>query len=961
MLTKKMTQYLSGILVAALLAFLFLQSQIDNSRHEKTLIALLTLLEHDSQLREQIYELQMGRKKNYGGLVVQQRDLQHVLQRLKNPKSPLYLDSSSQVQKLLEQLASKLKQRFDAIESFKRENAVLRNALFYLPKQAQNLRVSISATPNIDAAKKIRIDVLLNQCLTGVLSFENGIAANNETFNLALADLQQEAALLTAMQRFRALPRFIHQAQLIQNLQQSVAATARVAASGQTSRLLKTLYRQYNLDFNRQEIRANQYRLWLFIASVSLLIYLANTFLRLQKTSTALNDSHQELEFHKYAIDEHAIISITDTQGTILYANEKFCQISQYSQRELIGQNHRIVKSDLHDEVFFRQMWNTIKNGDIWHGIFANKARDGSIYWVESTLLPRIGEDGKPCQYIAIRTDITARKEAEEQAQLLTRFPTENPDPVLRINHNGKLLFANNASQILLKSWRTHIDGELPIEWKSIVQRILLTNEQEEHEIRIDNIYYSLLFTPVSQAQYVNLYARDISAIKRAENHLNYQATHDLLTGLNNRYAFEMDLEDTLLETRQHWSESVLLYIDLDQFKIVNDTCGHIAGDELLRQISHLFEDTVRDSDTLARLGGDEFGIILNNCECSYGQQIAADILHKLNEYRFLWDDKSFEIGASIGLVVIDRHCDSIVTLMGDADVACYAAKDAGRNRLQIFQNDQAVAQHRDEIQWASRIPTALSQNQFVLFGQLIKPLNLPSENMTHYELLIRLKTDAEDFIPPGAFIPAAERYGLMQSIDFWVISHAIEALGKHLQQFPASKLRIGVNLSGQSIGNAHLLDYIPELIEKYQLDPACVTFEITETAAIANLTQAIKFIRQLKQNGHYFALDDFGSGLSSFSYLKNLPVDFLKIDGAFIKDILQDPADDAMVQAINQIGHVMNISTIAEFVENGQVEQRLRSIGIDYAQGYHIERPRPFDQVLQEDARRFNPHCSPQ
>jgi diguanylate cyclase (GGDEF)-like protein/PAS domain S-box-containing protein len=681
---------------------------------------------------------------------------------------------------------------------------------------------------------------------------------------------------------------------------------------------------------------------------------MAITFFRLQKASTELAESLKELEFHKYAIDEHAIVSITDVKGTILYANKKFCAISQYSHDELIGQNHRIVKSDLHDDAYFKDMWRTIAHNNIWHGVFANRAKDGSIYWVDSTVLPRIGHDGKPYQYIGIRTDITAQKKAEQKVQLLARFPAENPDPVMRVDEQGTLVFANSASKIILGHWQIQLNDRLPDDWRNIILRTLLNGESEEHELKISNIYYSILFTPIQSEQYINLYAHDISAIKHAEKHLNYQATHDLLTSLNNRYAFEMELEDTLIETQQSGSSSILLYIDLDQFKIVNDTCGHIAGDELLRQISHLFEEAVRDSDILARLGGDEFGIILNKCELAYGEQIAADILNNLRGFRFLWGDKSFEVGASIGLVEINSQSDSIVTLMGDADVACYAAKDAGRNRLQVFRNDRAVAQHQEEIQWASRIPTALSQNQFELFAQLIKPLSPTTDSKRHYELLIRLRDENGELIPPGAFIPAAERYNLMQSIDFWVVTQSIEMLGRHIQNFPDSNLRIGVNLSGQSIGNEHLLDYIPELLQKYALDPAFVTFEITKTAAISNLTTAIKFIHQLKQNGHFFALDYFGSVLSSFSYLKNLPVDFLKIDGAFVKDILHDPIDAAMVQAINQIGHVMNIGTIAEFVENEEVEKRLKLIGIDYAQGYHIERPRPFAEVLEQDALNF-------
>ncbi len=958
MKSSGLTQYISGFIVASLLIFLFFQSQIDNTRHEKTLIELLTLMENDSQLRQQIIELHIGHKKNYGGLVAHQQNISQIMRKLLTPDSPLFIDSSALASSQLGKLQQSLAQRFDAIETFKSENAVLRNSLYFLPKQIQDLVQTIQADPQLERTDKLEAQALLYRLNSEVLLLDSEIDNDYPAFDRSLTPLQQDLSFILD-DYIPKVQKIITQARLISRLQQSLTPITRQASSSSTARLTSQLYDQYNADFSTLETQANQYRIWLFIVSMALLLYLAYTFLRLQKTSLKLADSIQELEFHKYAIDEHAIVSITDVKGRILYANQKFCDISQYSRDELVGHNHRIVRSDVHDNAYFKEMWKTIANGKIWHGVFANRAKDGSIYWVDSTVLPRIGRNGKPYQYIGIRTDITAQKKAEQEVQLLARFPAENPDPVMRVDHQGKLLFANHTSNILLKHWRIGLHDAIPDKWIHIILRVLLNNEQEEHEVRIDNVYFSIIFSPIQSEQYVNLYARDISAIKRAEKHLNYQATHDLLTSLSNRYAFEMRLEDTLVETRQHHITSILLYIDLDQFKIVNDTCGHIAGDELLRQVSHLFEESIRDSDILARLGGDEFGIILNNCELQYGEEIAAKILTRLHDFRFLWDDKSFAIGASIGLVEIDQHSDSIVTLMGDADVACYAAKDAGRNRLQVFRNDQAIAQQRDEIQWASRIPAALSQNQFELFCQLIKPLNPNPDSKRHYELLIRLRGDNGELIPPGAFIPAAERYNLMHSIDFWVVTHAIETLGKHLQKYPQSDIRIGINLSGQSIGNEHLLDYIPQLIEQFALDPAFVTFEITETAAISNLTAAVAFIRQLKENGHYFALDDFGSGLSSFSYLKNLPVDFLKIDGAFVKDILQDPIDAAMVQAINQIGHVMNIGTIAEFVENAEVETRLKLIGIDYAQGYHIEKPRPFSEVLEQDAQLFEPDNS--
>ena len=596
-------------------------------------------------------------------------------------------------------------------------------------------------------------------------------------------------------------------------------------------------------------------------------------------------------------------------------------------------------------------MWRTIAQGGKWQGIFCNKAKDGSLYWVDSTIIPRINHRGKPYQYISIRTDITDKKLAEENAKLLARFASENPDPVLRFNLRGELLYANLASSSIIQFWNLDKNPVIPDEWLNIIRHCMVENTQQKHEVKVDDVHYSILFAPVPQEAYLNLYARNISDIKSAEKDLNHLATHDPLTNLTNRYAFEILLKDSLQKAQNSDIQSILLYIDLDQFKIVNDTCGHVAGDELLRQISNIFLTSIRDSDILARLGGDEFGIILNNCEARHGESIANKILTAVNQFRFGWAENSFEIGASIGLVEITALSDSTVSLLGEADIACYAAKDAGRNQLKIYKQDKAISKRKDEMQWATLIPRSLEENKFILYAQLIKPLNAEHPTHSHYEILIRLQNEQMEIIPPGAFIPAAERYGLMNSLDLWVIQNSFELLGLHNTAFPHSPIHIAINLSGQSIGNTQLIEYIPLLFKKHHIDASHITFEITETCAITNLTHAIQFIKKLKSLGCKFALDDFGSGLSSFAYLKNLPVDYLKIDGAFVKDILDDPIDAAMVQSINQIGHVMNIKTIAEFVESGLIENRLAQMQVDFAQGYGIERPRPFKDILEQAA----------
>jgi len=389
-----------------------------------------------------------------------------------------------------------------------------------------------------------------------------------------------------------------------------------------------------------------------------------------------------------------------------------------------------------------------------------------------------------------------------------------------------------------------------------------------------------------------------------------------------------------------------LLYIDLDQFKVVNDTCGHVAGDELLRQLSAILQRTIRSRDTLARLGGDEFGVLLEYCAPEYTVNVANTLLNAVQEFRFVWEDKNFVVGASIGVVIIDENSTSITKVLSAADAACYSAKDAGRNRVHVVEeNDATIANRFGEMQWVTRISDALENNRFQLHCQRIMPAAAQVTRPSLFiEILIRMEAEDGELIPPGAFIPAAERYNLMVALDRWVVRSTLAWLSHH-RDFLENLERCSINLSGQSAGDAGFFRYLTDQLVESGVPPEKVCFEITETSVISNLSEATRLIANLKEIGCSFALDDFGCGLSSFAYLKHLPVDYLKIDGIFVKDIVSDPLDRAMVRSINEIGHVLGKKTIAEFVENEQILDALRDIGIDYVQGLGVGHPQPLDQ----------------
>jgi diguanylate cyclase (GGDEF)-like protein/PAS domain S-box-containing protein len=443
----------------------------------------------------------------------------------------------------------------------------------------------------------------------------------------------------------------------------------------------------------------------------------------------------------------------------------------------------------------------------------------------------------------------------------------------------------------------------------------------------------------------------DISERIRSDQHMRYLATHDPLTSLINRREFEHRLQTALARARSQNSQYAVLYLDLDQFKVVNDTCGHSAGDELLRQLSSLLSARVRESDTLARLGGDEFGVLLESCPLENARQLAEELRQAVLDFRFAWKDKSFSIGVSVGLVPITDNSLNLEQVLSAADTACFVAKERGRNRVHVHHaSDGALAQHQREMEWVTRIHKAFEESRFRLQYQAIIPLAAAEEGL-HCELLLQMQAAEGGLIPPMAFIPAAERYAMMPSIDRWVIEKAFEALDRCKRIGPAVRM-CAVNVSVTSLNDEAFLDFVREQFVRFGVSPQTICFELAETAAIANLVQAQRFIRELKALGCRIALDDFGSGMSSFTYLKNLPVDYLKIDGSFVRDMALDPIDRAMVQSINHIGHVMGIRTIAESVEGEAALAHLRQIGVDYAQGYGIAKPAPLEEMETQPPR---------
>ena len=460
---------------------------------------------------------------------------------------------------------------------------------------------------------------------------------------------------------------------------------------------------------------------------------------------------------------------------------------------------------------------------------------------------------------------------------------------------------------------------------------------------------------PSGEVVGVVLVFHDVTKAREMANRLSWQASHDALTGLFNRMAFEERLRQ-LVRYPEHPTgddRHTLLYIDLDQFKVVNDIAGHVAGDEMLRQISGLMLQQVRDTDMLARLGGDEFGVILTHCDLDHAKRVADNVHQCLDEFKFGWDGRVFRVGASIGLLEFRPGEISLTDLMSAADLACYSAKHAGRRRTHVYHVDDVHMQrHRHDMDWAARINDAVESDQLLLYGQRIRRLGEDEDVNAplSFEVLVRLRGDSDDGEPiaAGVFLPAAERFDLINIVDRWIIARTFSIIADCIAAHGSGRIgHCAINLSGATLGDESLLPFIKSQLSLHDLPGEIFCFEITETAAISNFQAALRFIHDLRAMGCRFALDDFGSGLSSFSYLRNLPVDYLKIDGTFVRGIATDPVNRSLVGNINDIGHLLGKKTIAEYAEDAGTLDVLNELGVDFAQGFGIHRPEPLDQLL--------------
>lgn len=678
-------------------------------------------------------------------------------------------------------------------------------------------------------------------------------------------------------------------------------------------------------------------------------------------------------------------VYITSREGDIITVNPALVEMLGYESAEELksaGRTPMLYVNPIDRERVFARLE---AQGFVRNFEYRLRRKDGREIVVLENSRAIYDKDGRIVAHEGTITDITDRKMAEtrvfeekERAQVTLQ---SIGDGVITTDAEGRIDYINPVAQDLT-GWQIRSARGKPIEeimtivnehTRSSVENpvmrclkegrvialaensVLIANEGNEIPIqdsaapirdRIGNIIGAVMVF------------HDVSKETRLFRQLSYQASHDSVTGLINRREFENQLVAALESTysKRDLTHAVL-YVDLDQFKVVNDTFGHTAGDELLLQVSDIIQSNIRSTDIVARLGGDEFGVLLERCDEARALEVAEAIRNAIEEHRFTWQDAFTNVRCSIGIVMVTDESPNVASIMSSADVACYSAKDMGRNQIHLYQDSDASVRH-EEMKWVSRITSAVEDGRFELYYQPIIGIGEQHRNARgHYELLLRMRDENGGLVEPTQFIPAAERYNMMSMLDRWVIREALTKLADRRPGGDCARYTLAINLSGTSLSEDRFLEFVMQMLNENPLPQSALCFEITETAAISNLSRVVHFMQALKKLGCIFSLDDFGSGLSSFTYLKNLPVDYIKIDGQFIRNVVENSVDESMVRAINQVGQAMGIETIAERVENREVMDKLGELGVAYAQGFFIARP---TSVVSFEPWAGQPHAAP-
>nr|WP_314305428.1 EAL domain-containing protein [Brevibacillus parabrevis] len=689
----------------------------------------------------------------------------------------------------------------------------------------------------------------------------------------------------------------------------------------------------------------------------------------LQEKDGELKVVLRELADVKYALDQSTILAITDHRGIILRANEQFCRISKYSRSELIGQDHRLLNSGHHPRSFFKQMWKCIGSGQVWRGEICNRAKDGSLYWVDTTIVPFVDTMGKIYQYVSIRNDITARKHMEEEvrkSEELYRLIAENTSDIISIvNAEGDFLYLSPAHKAVfdhdvpderfhnLFEWIVEDDRDI---MAFAIQHTYSTRKEYTVECRIqtsrkETIWTESKINPIvdelSNVSKLLFVTRDITDRKQSEELIHHLAYHDALTDLPNRRMYTQHLSREIMQAKRFQSNLAVLFLDLDRFKDVNDSFGHDVGDLLLVEAANRLKACLRPNDVAARLGGDEFTVLLSQLTDREEAAALANRIMEALQRPFILQDHSFNVSCSIGIALYPQDGDNADDLLKRADTALYTVKSRGKNGYDFF-DPTMEAKSLERILMENELRKAIEQEQFQIYYQ--PKIDIATDTLTGMEALVRWVHPELGVIPPNRFIPIAEETGMIIALGEWILRQACRQ--NKIWHDQGYLLKVSVNLSARQIYQKDLVEMIKQILAETELAAEWLELEITESIFV-KMEEATAVLQQIRDIGIHISIDDFGTGYSSFSYIKSLPVDTIKIDASFIRDIHHNQESQAIVKAIVTIAQSLNMNVIAEGIELNDQAAALQKNGCDHGQGYLFSRPLAtddFERYLRKD-----------
>ncbi|MBF0265076.1 MAG: EAL domain-containing protein [Gammaproteobacteria bacterium] len=983
---------ISIVIFMTLLVFYFKSELLDSKQHANILFQQKKLLKLDNQLNLELMSIVHKKGFNYDNLLDLSKALQaESIHYKKFFSNQLLIKLTDKFDRYLDFISKKMA----LIDEIKSHHSVSVNSLIYLPIAITNLQAGLIKYENHELINK-QLESLLKQ----IIQFQ--VDTDEQSFNTINEQIENIKDYLPELSDDdkELLGLIIRHSDISVTYQKEIIDDLNIIYTDQISDSLDSILNNYLTIYNEKIKESEFNRFTLLIVSAFLTIWVLFSFFRLQSTSSKLSQSVNELNFQKFALDEHAIVSSTNVKGNIIYVNDKFCELSGYSYAELLGQNHRMIKSDAHSPEFYKHLWKTIASGKVWHGEVKNKTKEGSYYWVEATIVPFMNHKNKPERYVSIRTDISKRKKAEAEVlkakdnlELIVAKRTEelrdtiielesevverklaqaelsklsvaveqSPTVIIITDTDANIQYVNPTftkitgwefNEVIGKKANCLSSGlttDLTYQemWKTINSGKVWNGELYNRKKNGEQYLQSITISPIRDKKNNIIHflsnSEDITLRKEYEDKVHHMAHHDALTGLFNRFSLENRLDQAISLSMRSDKKIAVGFIDMDRFKQINDTLGHKAGDELLIQVSKRLKAICqRKSDIVARIGGDEFVIVLTDFDNTSFAALTAKAIVQSLSIPYQYETKQMSSTPSVGISLYPMDGDTPEALLKNADTAMYYVKENGKANYHFF-TEEMNKELEERITIENDLKDAIKLNQFEVYYQ--PQICINSMQICGVEALIRWHHPRLGFVSPDKFIPIAEASKQIIDIGFWVIQQTFKQLAIW-QKSGNKSIRLAVNLSPVQLNSKNFIEQVKQEINANQLDPGLIELEITETAAMVNPEESIEKLKLLKSIGVELAIDDFGTGYSSLAYLNKFPVDVLKLDRSFVNDLESNDSNAKICTATLGLAHSLGFKVIAEGVETKEQEQFFTEHSCDMLQGYLYSRPLPITEI---------------